>query len=45
MMHPSYSGRVNRGIKVKACPGINRRPYPKNNYSKKCWRHGSGENA
>jgi hypothetical protein len=38
--HPSYMGVINKRTTVHAGPGINVRPYSKNNGSKKCWGWG-----
>jgi hypothetical protein len=35
--HSSYAGSVNRRIKVQAGPGINLRPYLKNDYTRCQW--------
>jgi hypothetical protein len=38
--HPNNTGNINRRISVQADPGINTRPYPKNNQSRKGWECG-----
>jgi hypothetical protein len=38
-------GSISRSIMVQTSPGINARPYLKNNQSKKGWAHGSSGRA